>query len=120
MAPVGFWERASAQLLSLPHEVRMAFEWAILELERDPSCYPHSPNTWISVSTATMAGPDGLRRIEVRRGRDDPGFRGIYLHRGSHVIFLRFAFRDRNTYKRIDKELGKLLSDAGLPLGNDG
>ncbi len=110
MGKVGFWGRSYAQFRSLPAEIQIAFEWAILESAADPASFPESRDTRLVVVTESMCGPSGLRRIKVTRSSEDPGFRGIYFFDGSEVNFLRFSFRDPDTYRRIDRELTRLLA----------
>lgn len=119
MGRVGFGGRSYAQLRALPPEVQVGFEWAILELAKDPSSLPTSTKTTVRVSTEVMDGPLGLRRVKVARHAQDPGFRGVYCFDGSRAVFLRFAFRDRDTYKRLDRELRRLLAAAALPVPED-
>lgn len=118
METVSFWGRSYIQLRSLPPEVQLAFEWAILELEQAPDSFPARSTGPVVTSTETLDGPSGLRRIRVNRTPGDSGFRGIYVAGRRAVVFLRFARRDPQTYLRIDRAARAALFEFGLKPGD--
>ena len=113
MIPVIFWGSSSRQFESLPGEVQNAFAWAIDQILRNPAALPRSESGLI-VETEPLAGSLELRRIKVRRGPKDPGFRAIYIVDARGVVFLRFVFRDRATYKGLRALAHKARSELEL------
>lgn len=109
MEHVQFWGKSFAQLGSLPPEVRSAFAWAILELERDPSVEPMSRSK--DLATESVRGISGFYRIAVGTSTDPPGYRALYYVHGLRVFFLRFRLRDPTTYRGLRKDLRKLFDE---------
>jgi hypothetical protein len=99
-----------AQLQGLPSDVRRVFEWAIVELDQQPSALPRDPK--LQVETAVIDGPFPLRRVSVSLHPPDPGYRAIYALEGRRVLFVRFAHRDRDTYKGL-RRLYALIGSEG-------
>ncbi len=99
MGQVVFLGASWTQLQSLPEDVRRVFEWAILELDQHPSSLPREPK--LQIETVAIDGPFPLRRVSVRLHPPDPGYRAIYALEGKKVLFVRFAHRDRDTYKGL-------------------
>ena len=107
------WGSSERQFGSLPPEVQDAFEWAIDELVKDPTSLPRS-ETRLLVETGPMSGSLELRRIKVKRRPEDPGYRGIYLVDTKGLVFLRFAFRDKATYRGLKAMAQRARAQLGL------
>jgi len=108
-----FWGSSERQFESLPIEVQEAFAWAIEQILRDPSDLPRAESTLIT-ETEPLTGSLRLRRIKVRRSSEDPGFRGVYIVDSRKVVFLRFVFRDRATYKGLRSLAQRARSELDL------
>jgi hypothetical protein len=113
VTPVIFWGSSERQFESLPIEVQDAFAWAIEQILLDPSALPSAKSELI-LETEPLIGSLQLRRIKVKRDSKDPGFRGIYFVDARRVVFLRFVFRDRATYKRLRVLAHRARSELGL------
>jgi hypothetical protein len=113
VTPVTFWGSSERQFDSLPLEVQDAFAWAIDQILRKPSALPVSKSRRI-VETEPLSGSLQLRRIKVKRDSEDPGFRGIYILDAKGVVFLRFVFRDRTTYKGSRALAYRARTELGL------
>jgi len=108
-----FWGSSERQFESLPTEVQDAFAWAIGQFRLNPAALPRVESKLI-VETESLTGSLQLRRIKVKRNSEDPGFRGIYVVDAKRVVFLRFVFRDRATYKGLRTLAHKARSELGL------
>jgi hypothetical protein len=113
VTPVIFWGSSEPQFGSLPIEVQDAFAWAIDQILLNPSALPKEGSGHI-IETEPLTGSLQLRRIKVKRNPEDPGFRGIYIVDATRVVFLRFVFRDRATYKGLRALAHRARSDLGL------
>lgn len=113
VTPVIFWGSSERQFESLPTEVQDALAWAIDQIVRNPSALPKVGSRLI-LETGPLTGSLQLRRIKVQRGSKDPGFRGIYIVEARKVVFLRFVYRDRATYKGLKVLARKARFELGM------
>ena len=103
MSRVLFLGNSSRQLESLPTAAKRELEWAMEELERDPSGLPTDPVR--GIETKALTGPIPLFRIALRRDRTDPGYRLVHALVEDEVWVVRVVRRDAATYSALKRAL---------------
>lgn len=113
VSSVIFWGSSERQFASLPTPVQEAFTWAIDQISRNPSALPRTESN-LHVETGPLTGSLQLRRIKVTRDSGDSGYRGIYFIDAGTVVFLRFVYRDRATYKGLRASALRARTELGF------